>query len=43
MEYCEKCKENTYHKQIRSFPTPTGRRVWVSCEKCNNIKVRVVK
>lgn len=43
MEYCDICKENTYHKQIRTFPLPTGKKVWVSCIKCNHIKVRVIK
>lgn len=43
MEYCEKCKKNTYYKQIRSFPIPNGRKVWVGCTECNNIKIRVIK
>lgn len=42
MEYCEKCKENTYHRIIRHFPIPNNKhRIWVACEKCNTIKVRI--
>jgi len=43
MEYCDKCKTETYFKVIRTFPIPGGKKVWVSCEKCNSIKVRVIK
>ena len=43
MEYCDKCKEYTKFREIRSFPIPNGKKVWISCEKCNNIKVKVIK
>jgi RNase P subunit RPR2 len=43
MEYCDKCKTETYFKEIRRFPIPNGKKIWVSCEKCNSIKVRVIK
>jgi uncharacterized Zn finger protein len=42
MEDCVKCKTKTYHRVIREFPTLKGKKVWVSCEKCNNIKLRVI-
>jgi len=43
MEYCEKCKSEQHFSQIRVFPILNGKKVWVSCDNCNNIKVRVIK
>jgi len=42
-EYCIMCKEDTYHKVIKEFKTLKGKKVWVACEKCNNIKLRVIE
>jgi hypothetical protein len=34
--YCDKCKEYTCHKHIRTFKSESIK--WFSCVRCNNIK-----
>jgi hypothetical protein len=41
-EHCNICNDETYHKVIRKFKILGGEKVWVACEKCNNIKLRVI-
>jgi uncharacterized Zn finger protein len=43
MEYCNKCKSEQKFREVRRFPIPNGYKVWVSCNNCNAIKLRVVK
>ena len=42
MEYCDNCKKLTRFKEIRRFKIPNGNKIWVACEECNAIKLRIV-